>query len=226
MLALGVVYQRHGGLGHGGQLGYFTRVVHTQLHHSNSVAAAKAQQRERHTNVVIEVALRGQHGLGLPGAQDGRNHLRDRGLAIAAGDGNHGQLKLRPPACRQCAKGLLRIGHDQPGQTSGFQFIGRMADGRHGPFGARLGQEIIGIKALALERHKQVTRLDGASVCVYPLDPGCAVTLKPRTRHPLQGLLQSHHVAHGATPCPATHARKACSTCTRSENGCLTPAIS
>ena len=43
------------------------------------------------------IALCGQHGLRLPGAQDSRDHLRDGGLAIAAGDRNEWQVELRAP---------------------------------------------------------------------------------------------------------------------------------
>ena len=58
---------------------------------------AQAQQRQRQADVVVEVALRRQVVLRLPGAQDGRDHLRHRGLAVAAGDGDQRQLELRAP---------------------------------------------------------------------------------------------------------------------------------
>ena len=94
MLALGIVHQRHCGPGHAGQQRNLAGVVHAQLKHGYCLACAQPQQRQRHANVIVEVALRGQHAIGRVSAQDGGDHLRHRGLPIAACDSNQRQLEL------------------------------------------------------------------------------------------------------------------------------------
>ena len=103
MLALRVIHQGHRGLGHGGELGDFARMVHAQFHHGDPVLGAQAQQGQGHPNRVIQITLRGQRrAIGYVLLQDGGDHLRDRGLAIAAGHGDQGQGKL-------CAPGLCQL---------------------------------------------------------------------------------------------------------------------
>ena len=75
-----------------------------------------------------------------------------------------------------------------------------MAQSRRSAFGFGFRQEIVGIKALALQRHKQVARLDAAGVGVHSLHHGRAITDQLGIRQPLQGLLQRHHVIHSPAP--------------------------
>ena len=98
VLALRVVHQRHGGLCHRAELCDFARVVHPEFDHADAVFAAQAQDGQRHANVVVQVALRGQRrAVRRMQMQDGSNHLRDRGFAVAAGDADQGQMPLRAP---------------------------------------------------------------------------------------------------------------------------------
>jgi hypothetical protein len=57
-----------------------------------ALVLAQAQQRQRHADVVVEVALVAKAPRAEPGAQDGRDHLRDRGLAVAAGHRDQRQV--------------------------------------------------------------------------------------------------------------------------------------
>ena len=226
-------------------------MVHAQLNHSYFVARAQPQQGQGHANVVVEITLRGQHGIGHMRAKDGGDHLRHRGLAVAAGDGYQRQAELRTPAAGQLAQGQFGVCHHQPWQASSIELGLRMAQRGYGAFGFGLCQEIVGIKALALQRHKQVARLDAAGVGVHALQHGRAVPHQPGILQPLRGLLQRQHAAHESPPsfgdgdgcdtvfgidsgvalavCVCAGGVQACNawaTCTRSENGCLTPAIS
>ena len=65
-----------------------------------------------------------------------------------------------------------------------------MAQGGHGAFGFGFCEEIVGIKALALERHKQVARLNAAGVGVHPMQHDRAITHQSGICKPLQSLLQ------------------------------------
>ena len=70
MLALGVVHQRNGGTGQPGQVGNLTGVVHAEFDHADLMRRPQAQQRQRHANVVVEIALRRKGSIGFVGAQN------------------------------------------------------------------------------------------------------------------------------------------------------------
>jgi hypothetical protein len=61
--------------------------VGAHLDHRAAVAVVQAQQRHGHTEVIVEIAARGQTRPAL--RQDGGQHLLDRGLAVAAGHADH-----------------------------------------------------------------------------------------------------------------------------------------
>jgi hypothetical protein len=111
VLALGVVDQRHRGPGQVGQVGDLAGMVHAQLDHADLVRGLQPQQSQRHADVVVQIAFGGQGALGLPGPQDGRDHLGDGGLAVAAGHADQGQAALRAPGCGQCAQRSQAVGH-------------------------------------------------------------------------------------------------------------------
>ncbi len=144
-------------------------MVHAQLNHGNFMVAAQTQHGQRHADVIVEVALRRQEGLRLEGAQDGGDHLRHRGLAIAAGHRDHGELELRTPVGGQRGQRQFGVRHHQAGQARGAQaLIGiALADRRDSTLGLGLGQKIIGIKTLTPQRHKQVAGFDRAGVGVH-----------------------------------------------------------
>src|SRR5438876_10142138 len=50
---------------------------------------AQAQQGQRHADVVVQVPFGRERRVAEPGPQDGRDHLRHRGLAVAARSEEH-----------------------------------------------------------------------------------------------------------------------------------------
>ena len=66
-----------------------------------------------------------------------------------------------------------------------------MGDGRNGAPGLRVGQEVVGVEALALERHEQVARLQRAGVAVHALRRRGAVAHQRAAGHPGQRLGQA-----------------------------------
>ena len=78
----------------------------------------RRSKRQRHADVVVEVALGRERRVAEPGAQDRRDHLRHRRLAVAAGDRDERQLEAararrrriaeRAPACRRPASPASR----------------------------------------------------------------------------------------------------------------------
>ena len=229
MLALGVVHQGHAGAGDVGQVGDLARVVHAQLDHRRLMRGGEAQQRQRQAHVVVEVALRGQGRIALVGAQHGGQHLRDGGLAVAAGHGYQRQIKLSAPAGRQRAQGRQGVGHLNAGQARRLQPA--MGNGGGGAGRAGLGQKGVGVETLALQGHEQVAGLQRAGVGVHARQRRGAVAHQARGRdagaQQLEGLLQRHHggvvgVAHATAPRRASASRA----CAMSENGWRWPAVS
>jgi hypothetical protein len=165
VLALRVVHQGHGGLGNACQQGDLAGVVHAQLDHAHAVRGVQAQQGLRYADGVVEVAARGKRGILRVRLQDGGNHLCDRGLAIAAGDRDQGQVELRTPRSSQVAQGLQAVGHFDARQPGGLQAA--LGQGGHSAAGAGLGQKVVGVKALTAQGHEQIARLQGARVRVH-----------------------------------------------------------
>ena len=81
------------------QLAYVARVRSAHLHNSQLMVARELQQRERHANAVVQVALRVVDT--ILGAQHGSGQFLRGGLAVGTGDTNNGQPQLPPPiACQ------------------------------------------------------------------------------------------------------------------------------
>ena len=100
-----------------------------------------------------------------------------------------------------------------------------MCQGGRSAAGLGLGQEGVGVKALALERDKQIARLQGAGVGVHTGQGRGAITHQVGAGDALadkaQGLLKGHH-AHVLPPRACSAARA----WAMSENGRRTPATS
>ncbi len=89
------------------------RRVHAGLHHSRLVLRQQGQQGQRRADVAVEVpwSLEGVVPLG----QNAREQLLEGGLAHAAGDLHHRQVKLPPVPPRQVPQGPLGVLHQDVG---------------------------------------------------------------------------------------------------------------
>ena len=126
------------------------------------------QQRERYTDVVVEVALRGVCRIACSLSQNGRDHLCDRGLAVASRHGDHRQRELGTPQTRQLTQRASRVGHFRTGQACAGEPL--MCQRCHRTGGLGLRQKIVRIETLALERHEQVAGAQTARVRVHTSD--------------------------------------------------------
>ena len=169
VFALGVVHQCHGWLRQRRQPSDFARMVHAQFNHTQPVRMAQTQQRQGHPDVVVEVATGGQHLVFCcsPGgcAQNGRNHLRHGGFAIAAGHSNQRQGELAAPLLRQLPQGRFGVGYFHTRQSSLLQTV--LGQSRHGAHGFGLRQEIVCVETVAAQGHEQVAGLQTACVGVH-----------------------------------------------------------
>ncbi len=225
VLALRVVDQADGGRGDGGELGDLADMVHAELDDAGEVPGlvvlAQAQQRQRHADVVVQVAFGREGRIGLPGAQDRRDHLRDRGLAVAAGHRDQRKVAAPSPSRRQLAEGAPRVGHLQAGQAGFGQPVFGHACNRAGLF--RLREEIVRVEPLALQRDEEVARPQAARVAVHAADLHRAVADERRRRQQRMRLRQAHHGRILRTPVLWASIVRAS---TMSEKGCFTPATS
>ena len=117
---------------------------------------------------------------------------------------------------RELAEGELGVGHFETRKTRGQAAVVR--DRGHRALVARLGDEVVGIEVVALERHEEVAGLQRAGVRVHALHFDGAVAHEAAL-HPGGGALEVEHAGHFL-------ALSAACACAWSENGCLTPAIS
>ena len=169
VLALGIQHQRHLWAGHGGQTGNLAGVVHAHFHHTHAMGIGEAQQRERHADVVVEIAACGKGRLlAHVGNQNGGDHFLDGGLAVAAGDGNERQAEACTPAGRQRAQRQPGIGHPQGQHTGALEahFGGDTGcAGRDGGI-----DEIVPVETLAAQGDVQITGRTWRESVVTPVN--------------------------------------------------------
>jgi hypothetical protein len=188
------------------------RVVHAQLDHADLVPGAQAQQRERQADVVVQVALRREV---LSGCQARRMDaticvtvvLPLLPVTAISGSGN-----WLAPGFRQLAqRGLLSPLRCRASRRA----AARLRDGGDRALVARLGDEVVGVEALAAQRDEQVAGLQRAGVGVHALRSRPAVADE---RPPVQAAAcwRVNMGAHAR----ASSARRACAW---SENGASRP---
>ena len=196
VFTLGIEHQRHRWLCHGGQTGDLARMVHAHLDHTHAVGITQAQQRERDTDVVVEVAARGKGSLcAQVRHQNGGDHFLGRGLAVAAGDGNQRALETTTPAARQRTQRTAGIGHPQRGHANAL--------GEHfGQHGGRAGidggiDEGVAIEAITAQCDVQVPRAHAARI-----GGNAGETLGAAAEHRDVGqpLVDGAQIKHGAPP--------------------------
>ena len=196
MFTLGIEHQRHRRLRHGGQASDLARMVHAHLDHAHAVGITQPQQRERNTDVVVEVAARGKGRLcAQVRHQNGGDHFLGRGLAVAAGDGNQRALEATAPAARQRTQRTAGIGHPQRGHTNA---LGKHFGQHGGCTGVDGGvNESMAIEAVAAQRDVQVTGAHGARIGG---NAGEALGTAAEHRDVGQPLVDGAQIKHGAPP--------------------------
>jgi hypothetical protein len=156
-----------------------------------------------------------------PGAQDGGDHLRHRGLAVAAGDRDQRQALPGAPGARQLHQCLAGVGHLQAGQGKRRERL--LRHHRHRTGGQGLRQKVVGVEALSLQRHEQVAALQGAGVGVHTAEAQLRVADQGAAQAPRAQRLKG--LAKGPVHKPA-RSISAARACTRSSKGWRTPATS
>jgi hypothetical protein len=217
VLALRVVDQRDGRPHQRRQLRDLAGVVHAELDDAGAVRFAQAQQGQRHADVVVQVALGREGSIAVSGAQDRRDHLRDGGLAVAAGHRHQRQRETRAPGRGQLLQRAQRVGHLQARQPVAESAFGECSYRTGGPGGAEV---VVAVEAFAAQCDEEIAGAQRAGVAVHALEGGRAAADQLRAGQQRLGLAQRHHAP---TPCRRASAARASAW---SENGNRTPATS
>src|SRR4030095_17189833 len=86
-------------------------MVHAELDHRDTMRAAQTQKRQRQPDRVVEIAFGGEYVRSAEMlAQDRREDLLDRRLAVAADDNDDRNAESRAPVGRERLQRPLRIG--------------------------------------------------------------------------------------------------------------------
>ena len=117
VLALRVVDDRDRRLRDRAQLARLAAMVHAEFDHGRAMRLAQAQQAQRQSDRVVEIALRGQHGgVAVVRAEDRRDHFLHRRLAVAADDDRQRDVELAAPERREAAERRERIRRPRSGR--------------------------------------------------------------------------------------------------------------
>ena len=98
------------------------------------------------------------------GAEDRRDHLRHRRLAVAAGDRDERHVEAAPPCGGELAERRRLSATTSPGSAGVLEAaLGERGDGAGG---LGVGEEGVRIEALAAQRDEEIARRDAARVAV------------------------------------------------------------
>jgi hypothetical protein len=166
--------------------------VRAHLDYCAAMRRREAQKRQRHADVVIEIALRRQ---ARPAArQDGRGHFLRRRLAVAPADTHERDREFLAPPARELLQRLEGVRHSNVGQ----RHIGERAldDGAYGPAGERGGGEIRAVEVRPAQGDEQRAGGERAAVGRHCLER--PVIAHERGAEGARGLLQ--RALHAAAP--------------------------
>ena len=157
------------GLGNRGQQGDFAAGARPHLHHAELRRGIHRQQRQRHADVVVQIALRGAEHEAL--GEHAGDELLGRRLAVAACDGQdwNGQC-----AAVFAGQRLERREHvvDEDAPLAGCRRV--VDNGPHGPLFEGLGGKAVAVERSALqgeeERVGQYPPRVGRDVRMLPVD--------------------------------------------------------
>ncbi len=223
--ALGVIDEGDRGAGETGQIVDLARAVHAHLDDRRMVRRMQLEQRQRHADVVVEVARCRQHRmLAEIRAQDGGAHLLDGGLAIAAGDADQRDVEARAPVGGELAEGQPRVGDADQRQTRMRGGPGGVDERTAGALRQGLCDVVVAVEALAPERDEQHAGDDGARIGADAGELHVAAAMRAVEDQRGGGNRQ-----HDRVPCRCGAANLFSSADfadSRSEKGMRTPAIS
>ena len=204
----GIVHQTHIGRGDGRQTGDLTGMIGAHFDHREAMRGRQTAQRQRQPNVIVPIARRRQHRVGL--AQYRRQHRLDRGLTVAAGNRQHRRRHPPPPIRRQRAQRPPRVIHRNHRQPLKTRALSALDHRRRRAGGQRRRDKIVAVKARPGQRHEQRPGQHLAGIAEHP---------GQRHRRPLPHAPDDASRLHRRQPNHAAHRASAAATAAASLNG-------
>jgi hypothetical protein len=142
------------------QLGHLADAIGADLDHGASMRRLQAQERHRHADMIVEVAV-GRHAR-TPARENRRRHFLGGGLAVATADADDGNRERRTPRRGQPLQGDERVGHRDLGDRRTGR---RLLDQRtHGAALRRRGDELAAVERRTSQRDEQRPRRERTAV--------------------------------------------------------------
>ena len=160
------------------QEGNFSRVVHPHFQDAEFVVLPGFKHRQRQSDVVVQIPARRVHGEPLP--QDRGREILRRGLAIRPRDPDDRNAQLIAIPAGQPLQGQERVPHLDHAAPARIETVRNPRHHQPGCPGLhRLRKEVVRVKVLPAERHKQGPGGNGTGVGRHP----CGHQLRRITRH-------------------------------------------
>ena len=153
---------------------HFPGAIGAHLDDREAMLGREAQQRQRHADVIVEVAARRQAVAGL--AENGRGHLLGRGLAVAAGDTHQRPAKVA--RARRAPRASARPGCPRPRSAAAAAAAAASTTAPAAPAAWAAATNSLPSKLAPLQRDEQLPRRERARVA-HHVGVGAIRTLQP-----------------------------------------------
>ena len=166
------------------------------LDHGKAVLAGQLQQRQRHTQFVVQIAARGEYRPAF--AQNGGQHFLDGGFAAGAGNTDYRAGELLTYQSGQVTQRQLAVMHQQLRQRIVHQVLDHR---RSCAVFTGLGNKVMTVAAAASQGNKQTAALDGTGINADAVK----MSIDPvKGRHQgFQQVAQAQRFKHGWPPTAA-----------------------
>ena len=148
------------GFGDRRQQGDFAAGAGAHFDHAEFGVAGHGEQRQRHADVVVEIAVRGIDFEAF--GQHAAHQLLGRGLAVAARNGQNRNRQFAAVFARQLLKGFERIADEYRAVAADGRRI--VHDDVCGAFGECVGGEAVAVEGRPVQGEEDGPRLDAARV--------------------------------------------------------------
>ena len=180
MRGLYVGDDRRAGPGERREGAQLTGVVEAHLHRRGAVLRAQAEQSKRHADVVVEVALRLEHG--AQRGERGGQQLLGRRLAVGSGDRGHRKLEPHAMGGRESLQREQGVGHHEEVRDPPAAPRSPPRSGDHRTRSAAsedVLNEVVAVESLSGQRDEERPRHVGARIGHDAASPGLAYRRSP-----------------------------------------------
>src|SRR5207244_803788 len=152
--------------------------VGAELEHERLVLGDEPEEREREPPLIVE-ARRGLEDLPAR-AEDARDQLLGRGLAVGTGHGHNRNRKPRAMICGEQAERLRRVLDEHERHVGWRVIVERVDDQAGGTPASRVREECVAVEPVAPDREERLAHAERARVDRHPRHGDAEVTRDQR----------------------------------------------